>query len=146
MLKWIRAYEGNAAIWRVFDYSASLVRHVPLQMPKGCAAMFPIQFKEEPSVSSSLDCHQRSALGNSAASKLIDLGRALACAESGASTRGSCFHCMGPRNSHRSSAQFPSVFCSEQCEREFIRGAIACISVEDCVRIQHRLEALLAGT
>ena len=36
--------------------------------------MFPIQFKEQPSDSSSVDCHQRSALGNSAAAKLIELG------------------------------------------------------------------------
>jgi hypothetical protein len=108
--------------------------------------MFPIQFKEQPSDSSSLDRHQRSVSGNSAAAKLIDLGRALACAESGASTRGACFHCMGPRSSYSSTAQFPSVFCSEQCERKFIRGGIASISVEDCVRIQHRLESLLAGT
>ena len=107
--------------------------------------MFPIQFKEQPSDSSSLDRHQRSVSGNSAAAKLIELGRALACAESSASRRGSCFHCMGPRSSCSSTAQFPSVFCSEQCEREFIRAAIASVSVEDCIRIQHRLESLLTG-
>src|SRR4051812_17190963 len=115
-------------------------------MPKGCAAMFPIQFKEQPSDSSSVDCPQRSASANSAAGKLIELGRALASAESSASRRGACFHCMGPRSPHSSTAQLPSVFCSEQCEREFICGAIASISVEDCVRIQHRLESLLTGT
>lgn len=108
--------------------------------------MFPIQFKEQPSDSSSVDRHQRSALGNSAAAKLIELGRALACTESSASTRGSCFHCMGPRSSYSSTAQFPSVFCSEQCEREFIRAAVASVSIEDCIRIQHRLESLLAGS
>jgi hypothetical protein len=107
--------------------------------------MFLIQFKEQPSQSSRVDFHQRSALGNSASAKLIELGRALACAESSASTRGSCFHCMEPRSSYRSTAQFPSVFCSEQCEREFVRGAIASECVEHCIRIQHRLESLLAG-
>jgi len=107
--------------------------------------MFPIQFKKQPSDSSSVDRHQRSASGNSAAARLIELGRAFACAESSASTRGSCFHCMGPRSSYSSTARFPSVFCSEQCERQFIRDAIASVSVEDCIRIQNRLESLLAG-
>ena len=108
--------------------------------------MFPIQFKEQSGDSSSVDCHQRSALGNSAAAKLIELSRALARAESGASIRGACFHCTGPRSSYGSTAQFPSVFCSEKCERAFIRVAIAAISVDDCIRIQRRLESLLAGT
>ena len=107
--------------------------------------MFPIQFKEQPSDSSSAVRHQRSALGNSAAARLIELGRALASAESSASKRGLCFHCMGPRSSYSSTAQFPSVFCSEQCEGQFVRGAMASVSVEDCIRIQHRLESLLTG-
>ena len=88
---------------------------------------------------------QRSSLGTSAAARLIELGRALAGVESGASTVGLCSQCWAPRNSYSSSPEYPNVFCSEQCEREFVRAALASVTVEDCIRIQGRLETLLMG-
>jgi hypothetical protein len=80
----------------------------------------------------------------SAAAGVIEVGRALAEAEYDASEPGSCSQCLGSRNPNSSTAEFPNVFCSEKCEKEFVRSALASVSLEDCVRIQGRLDPLLA--
>jgi hypothetical protein len=103
-----------------------------------------IQCIQEPLGSSRFNAHGPS-LETSAAAKLIELGVALARAESSASIPGFCFHCLAPRNAHSSTAQFPNVFCSEQCEQQFVRVALASLTVEDCIRMHDRLETLLMG-
>ena len=102
--------------------------------------MSALQSKQQSLGSSRFDAH-RSPLGASAAAKLIELGVVL----SRASIPGFCLYCLAPRNAHSSTAQFPNVFCSEQCEREFVRGALASLTVEDCIRMHGRLETLLMG-
>jgi hypothetical protein len=82
-----------------------------------------------------------SSLGTSAAVKLVELGIALA--EVSDSTPGFCFHCLAPRNTHSSTAQFSNVFCSEQCEQTFVCGPLASLTTEDCVRRHDRLKNLL---
>jgi hypothetical protein len=82
-----------------------------------------------------------SSLGTSAAVKLIELGIALA--EASDSIPGFCFYCLSPRNTHSSTAQFPNVFCSEQCEQTFICGPLASLTTEDCIRRYKRLKNLL---
>jgi hypothetical protein len=82
-------------------------------------------------------------LGTSAAVKLIELGIALAGAEASDSIAGFCFYCLAPRNTHSSTAQFPNVFCSEECEQTFVCGPLAFLTTEDCIRRHDRLKNLL---
>jgi hypothetical protein len=103
------------------------------------------QSKPRPLGSSKVEDH-RSSLGNSGAATLIELGIAFAAAESSAHIEGSCSHCRAPRNPLRSTAQCPNVFCSEECEQDFVRAALASLTIEDCMRIHKRLESLLMGT
>jgi hypothetical protein len=35
------------------------------------------------------------------------------------------------------------VFCSKLCEQEFVRAALAALTVEDSIRMQHRIELLM---
>jgi hypothetical protein len=104
--------------------------------------MSTIQYKQRSLGTSRFDA-RRSSSGTPAAAKLIELGVALTRADSSASILGFCFHCLAPRNMHNSSAQFPNVFCSGQCEQKFVGTALASLTVEDCVRIHGRLETLL---
>jgi hypothetical protein len=102
------------------------------------------QFKQSPVGPSKVEEH-RSSLGQSAAATLIELGIAFAAAESSAEIPGMCSHCRAPRTPQRSTAQCPNVFCSEECEQEFVRAALASLTIEDCIRIHGRLETLLTG-
>lgn len=86
---------------------------------------------------------ERAASGNSSGSTLIQLGLTLASAKAN-SIPGLCFRCKGRRDERRSTSNFPSVFCSEDCEHDFIRQALASLSLEDCIRMQRRLDHLLA--
>jgi hypothetical protein len=104
--------------------------------------MSAIQSKPQLLGSSGFDA-QRSSSRISAAAKLVELGRALARTESGASMPGFCSQCCAPRPPYGSSAQNPTVFCSEQCERKFVRAALASLTIDDCIRLQRRLESLL---
>lgn len=79
----------------------------------------------------------------SAASALIELGIALAAAESSTPIPGQCSKCRGYRNPQYSTAQFRNIFCSKECEHEFVRAAVASLSIDDCIRIHQRLEALV---
>jgi hypothetical protein len=101
-----------------------------------------IQRKQHPLSSDRFNAH-RSSPGTSSTAKLIELGVALTRANTSASIRGFCFHCLAPRNQPNSTAQFPNIFCSEQCEQKFVRTALASLTVEDCIRIYGRLETLL---
>jgi hypothetical protein len=77
---------------------------------------------------------------------LLQLGRVLADAAFGDPTAGLCSRCGTSWNPQRSTARFPTVFCSERCEQEFIHIALASLSLQDCIRMQKRLDALLVGT
>ncbi len=102
------------------------------------------QSKEQCLGCSKVEAHRFSPRKSGAAT-LIELGIAFAAAESSDPIPGSCSHCRAPRNPLRSTAQCPNVFCSEQCEQEFVRAALASLSIEDCMRIHERLDTLLVG-
>ena len=78
----------------------------------------------------------------SATEVLVGLAASLA-ASWNASNSGACSHCGGYCDSRASTAQHPLAFCSAQCEREFVLTALAALSLDDCIRIQQRLELLL---
>lgn len=78
-----------------------------------------------------------------AAATLIELGAGIACAEASPAMPPLCSHCRSNRDAQSSTSQYPSVFCSEKCEQEFIRAALASLTLEDCVRMHGRLENLL---
>jgi hypothetical protein len=107
--------------------------------------MSAIQFKPEPSSDRGEIHRSRAArsMGKSAGATLIELGITLAGGGSSPAIPGLCSRCRSGRNVQSSSAQYPSVFCSEQCEQEFIRTALASLTLEDCIRIHGRLEDLL---
>jgi hypothetical protein len=86
------------------------------------------------------------ALEESAGSILIELGITPAALRASAPVPGLCSRCQSDRDPQNSTAQYPSIFCSEQCEQAFVHTAIASLTVEDCIRIQAGLEALLLRT
>jgi hypothetical protein len=126
-------------------YNLCFGQRSALTMPKG-VYMSGIQHKQE-LISSDRGENRRSLSGSvmgkySAGATLIQLGIALAGAESSASIPGLCSHCRS-HNAQCSTAQYPHVFCSEQCERKFICAALASLTLKDCIRIHERLENLL---
>ena len=78
----------------------------------------------------------------SGAAVLVEVAANLAAAWS-APNSGACSQCRGYRDVRISTAQHPHVFCSAQCEKEFVLNALADFTLEDCVRLQGRLERLL---
>jgi len=84
----------------------------------------------------------RTMAGKSAAATVIELGITLCGAESSIATPGWCLRCRGSQDP-QSTSQYPKVFCSEHCEQEFIRTALASLTLEDCTRMRERLENLL---
>jgi len=106
------------------------------------------RYKHEPLSSNKLEFY-RSWLDDpqskSAASRLIEFGVTLAEAASGTPAPGLCSRCRNYRDSRASTAQCPSLFCSQHCEQEFVRTALASVTLEDCICIQERLETLLIG-
>ena len=81
----------------------------------------------------------------SAASMLIEIGVMLAEAAFATPTPGLCFHCRNYKDARSSTAENQNLFCSQQCEREFVRRVLASVTLEECIRTQERLEALLVG-
>jgi hypothetical protein len=81
--------------------------------------------------------------GKSTGATVIELGITLAGAESRIATPGCCLRCRGSQDPQSSTSQYPNVFCSEHCEREFIRTAFASLTLEDCIRMHERLRNLL---
>ena len=80
--------------------------------------------------------------GKSAAAALVEVAASFAAGWNG-SNSGSCSQCRGYRDPRISTAQHPHVFCSAQCEKEFVLNALAAFTPEDCMRLQERLEQLL---
>lgn len=74
---------------------------------------------------------------------LIEVGCLLAAAKSCASIPGLCFCCSVLLEAQSHTAQFRDIFCSEQCERQFVRTALGPLSLDDSIRIQRRLETFL---
>ncbi len=106
------------------------------------------QFKYQPLSSSNSESHSswtKDPQTNSAASVIIQLGVALAETESTKPRPGLCHSCRNFRDPRTSAAEFPNIFCSPECEQEFVHTALASVTLEDCIRIQARLESLLAG-
>ncbi len=85
---------------------------------------------------------ERSLPAKSAATMLVELGVAIARVQSGAPMPGQCCLCHSRRSPRSSTAEFPNVFCSEECEQEFVRAALASLTLEDCIRMHQRLENL----
>src|SRR5260370_42101006 len=85
----------------------------------------------------------RTMAGKSAGATVIELGIMLGGAESSIATPGWCLRCRGSQDTQRSTSQYPKVFCSEHCEQEFIRTALASLTLEDCIRMHERLGNLL---
>ncbi|HUO60461.1 MAG TPA: hypothetical protein VMU24_07310 [Candidatus Acidoferrales bacterium] len=79
----------------------------------------------------------------SAGASALDLAISLTYAEVADSSPGVCHRCRGYRNPRQSLAQYPNVFCSIRCEQDFIRAALAALTLDDCIRIHERLDALL---
>jgi hypothetical protein len=105
----------------------------------------PAAQSRQQAISSRRLCAHRSSQGTSAAAKLVDVGIAFAGAEFGTSAPGSCSHCWAPRSPQTSTARWPNFFCSDHCEQEFVRAALAVLTVEDCARMHAQLESLLRG-
>lgn len=101
--------------------------------------MSAIEIKPE---SVALDVVKIPAREKSAASTLIDLCFGLIRANSN-DVPGMCTRCLRERDPRSSTAIHPNVFCSEQCEREFVRASLASTTWEDCVRMHARLNVLL---
>jgi hypothetical protein len=80
----------------------------------------------------------RTRAGKSAGATVIELGITL-----GLATPGWCLRCRGSQDPPSSRSQYPNVFCSEHCEQEFIRTALASLTLEDCIRMHKRLGNLL---
>ena len=85
----------------------------------------------------------RTMAGKSAGATVIGLGITLCGAESSIATPGWCLRCRVSQDPQRSTSQYPNVFCSEHCEKEFIRAALVSVTLEDCIRMHERLENLL---
>lgn len=81
----------------------------------------------------------------SPAAALVELAARLAIAESSLPRRQQCSWCQGHLDSGHSDARFPNVFCSKDCEREFVHQALAGISPDDAARMQKLLNALLTS-
>ena len=81
----------------------------------------------------------------SGASMLIELGVLLAEAAFAAPTPGLCSQCRNYRDARSSNAEYQNLFCSQRCEREFVRTTLASVTLKECLCIQERLEALLVG-
>jgi len=75
---------------------------------------------------------------------LVELGLTLAGFRQ-YSTLGVCSRCQRRRDPKRSRSNFPDLFCSEECEQEFIHTSLASLTLEDCIRMQRRLDDLLAS-
>ncbi len=105
--------------------------------------MSSIQFTPQPSSESNDTDRSRRMLGSCAGATLIELGIAVAGAQASSAVPGLCPRCKSGRYAETSTARYWNIFCSKQCEQEFISAALASITLEDCVRIHQRLEGLL---
>ena len=105
--------------------------------------MWKIQSKPDPITSSEQDGF-RNVRRKSAGASVVELGVGIKAAEDRRPI-GLCSLCFGYRSPRFSTAQYPHVFCSDRCEQEFVRTALASVTLDDCVRMHRKLEALVQG-
>ena len=91
-------------------------------------------------------CPEKAGMSKSPAATVLELGISLAHAELSGGIPGLCSRCRSNRDPNRSTSHYPNVFCSERCEQDFIRIALASLTLEDCIRMQKRLESLFVNT
>ena len=100
--------------------------------------------KRESFTSANIATYNRSnSAGKSATSVLIELARTFVAASSTAQLPGLCSRCRSYRDPRTSTSEYPNIFCSNQCELEFVRSALASLTLDDCIRVQQRLDNLL---
>ncbi len=78
-----------------------------------------------------------------AAETLVALGVQLTGAEANSTAPASCKRCKSAHDPQRSTSRYRSIFCSKACESEFIRKELASLTLDDCIRLQGKLERLL---
>jgi hypothetical protein len=78
-----------------------------------------------------------------AAATLVELGVTLAGAEAQPATPASCKRCRSAHDPQKSTSRYPSIFCSKACEGQFIRAELSSLTLDDCIRLQAKLEKLL---
>lgn len=78
-----------------------------------------------------------------AAETLVALGVELADAKANPSTPAACKQCKSAHEPQKSASRYPSIFCSKSCEADFIRKELVSLTVDDCIRLQQKLERLL---
>jgi len=105
--------------------------------------MSAFEFKPLSMSGKSASINSRHVFRTSAGATLIELGVALVRAESTPAIPGLCSQCESERDTQSSTARYPNVFCSKECEQEFIRIALASLTLEDCIGIHHKLENLM---
>ncbi len=54
-----------------------------------------------------------------------------------------CLKCEVKYEPSGSSALYSTQFCSEYCQRDFIRSGLRSLTLEQCIRLHKRLEALV---
>lgn len=110
--------------------------------------MLPTQSKGEPVRSNKVETQRswlETYLGRSAGSTLMEFGIGRAGVDTNCPIPGLCSRCRSDRNPRSSTAQCPNVFCSEECEQKFLQTVTASLTVEDCIHMHQRLEALLVS-
>ncbi len=86
--------------------------------------MSSIQFTPQPSSESNDTDRSRRMLGSCAGATLIELGIAVAGAQASSAVPGLCPRCKSGRYAETSTARYWNIFCSKQCEQEFISAAL----------------------
>lgn len=124
------------------DMLSQCARMCQMQAIKFTQRPFDLDTDEVPN-----SCPEESSMSKSPGATVVEFGISLAHAElSGGGIPGLCSRCRSNRDPHRSTSHYPNVFCSERCEQDFIRIALSSLTLEDCIRMQKRLESLFVST
>jgi hypothetical protein len=78
-----------------------------------------------------------------AAATLVELGVTLVASRANPATPASCKHCRSTHDPQKSTSHYRNIFCSNACEGQFIRAELAPLTLDDCIRLQAKLERLL---
>lgn len=81
---------------------------------------------------------------NSKTATAVKLGIELSDISIDSNSSSNCKRCTGAYECINSDAICKNLFCSKGCELFYVREALSGMTLEDCIRIQKRLEALLA--
>ncbi len=80
-----------------------------------------------------------------AAAVVLELATELAAAQAKTPGLSNCARCAIEFRPGESNAACPEMFCSNYCERAFVRERLGSLSTDDCIRLQERLADLLAA-